>query len=141
MHSNKCSSLRVCLNPADTVSKQDTRFLCYGICFTSYKELSICPTPPHRVDLSCCNRQSSGQCDPSGDRSSHFYQGSARTCPVLHSCTAATLRKRKKKLKFTSTSLLIWIVNVLKNELTQSTLPHSSVNKAKQKFQRSHQSG
>lgn len=70
--------------------------------------LSICLTPPHRVDFFCCSRQSSGQDGPSGDRSSHFYQGSARTCPVLHSCTAATLQKRYKKLKFISSSLLTW---------------------------------
>ena len=101
--------------------------------------LSICPTPPHRVDLFCCNRQSSGQYDPSGDRNSHFYQGSARTCPVLHSCTAATLQKRKKNLKFISSSLLTWMVHVLTNELTQHTLPYSSVHKTKQKLQRSHQ--
>lgn len=60
--------------------------------FTSYMVLSSGPTPPHRVDFFCHNIQSSGQDDPSEDKSNRFYQGSARTYPVQHSCTAATLQ-------------------------------------------------
>lgn len=85
--------------------------------------LSICLTPPHRVDFFCCSRQSSGQDGPSGDRSSHFYQGSARTCPVLHSCTAATLQKRYKKLKFIS-SYMGWHVSSQMNYLSVHCLIH-----------------
>jgi len=43
-------------------------------------------------------------------------------------------QKKKKKLidKFISSSLLTWMGYVLTNELTQCTLPYSSVDKAKQ---------